>query len=298
MEHTGSTGQLAFLDTLITVYPSGKYTTEIYFKPMAAPIILHYTSAHPMSTKKAVLNAEVQRAIRVSSDCDTTERSLDTISQLFSQNGYPSDIIKRTITDNKRSKKRSTRDTRHKNRTQIYMRLPYVNETIVRRVNGILRNSETSIKPVWINDNSLKKNLVSSAFVNPPFPAGNKHCHTCENGLKGKCNTKNVVYQITCKECETERRDASYVGESTRPVRYRFNEHLSDARLHKMDTPLGEHILDHHSDLSNSHINHSFSIKLLDTGKDCADVKMQESMHIRKLKPNLNTMTSSWPLTR
>ena len=35
----------------------------------------------------------------------------------------------------------------------------------------------------------------------------------------------------------------TYVGECTRPVRYRFNEHLSDARLRKTDTPLGEHIV-------------------------------------------------------
>lgn len=63
MEHTEHTGKLAFLDTLITVHPSGTYSTELYFKPMTAPIILHYTSAHPKSTKKAVLNAEIQRII-------------------------------------------------------------------------------------------------------------------------------------------------------------------------------------------------------------------------------------------
>ena len=61
MDHTEPTGKLAFLDTLITVHPSGTYTTELFFKPMTAPIILHYTSAHPMSTKRAVLNAEIQQ---------------------------------------------------------------------------------------------------------------------------------------------------------------------------------------------------------------------------------------------
>ena len=109
---------------------------------------------------------------------------------------------------------------------------------------------------------------------------------------------KNIIYEIKCKTCEAKRRDASYVGESTRPVRYRFNEHLSDARLRKMDTPLGEHILQYHTDLTNTQINNAFSIKILDTGKDCADVKIKESIHIRNLKPNLNIMTSSWPLTR
>ena len=305
MEHTGSTGHLAFLDTLLTIHPSGAYSTELYFKPMAAPIILHYTSSHPTSTKKAVLNGEVQRAIRVSSDHDTTERSLDTITRLFAKNGYPSELIKRTIQHNKYHKKHGSRNnttlnnTRHNNDLgQIYMRLPYINETIVKRVNAILRNSKTTIKPVWINNNSLKKILVSSAFINPPCPSGNKICHTCKNGFSGKCSTKNTVYRVTCRMCEAERRVSCYIGESHRPVRYRFNEHLSDARLRKMDTPLGEHILQYHTDITNTQINSAFSIKLLDTGKDCADVKIKESIHIRNTKPSMNTMTSSWPLTR
>ena len=97
LDHSLSTGKLAFLDTLITVHPSGSYTTELYFKPMTAPIVLHYTSAHPMSTKKAVLNAEIQRAIRVSSNQQTKERSLSTVTKLFLENGYPHNLIARTI---------------------------------------------------------------------------------------------------------------------------------------------------------------------------------------------------------
>ena len=83
----------------------------------------------------------------------------------------------------------------NKNTSQIYMRLPYINETIVRRVNGILRSSKAPIKPVWINKNSLQKRLVSSALIQPPCPSGNKKCHTCEHGWRmpygrcGRCHT-------------------------------------------------------------------------------------------------------------
>ena len=178
------------------------------------------------------------------------------------------------------------------------MRLPYINETIVHRVNGILRGQKAPIKPVWINGNSLQKRLISSALISPPCPAGNKTCHTCENGLQGNCIIKNAIYKITCKPCEAQQHDESYVGECTRPVRYRFNEHLSDARLRRLDTPLGEHTLQSHPDLSNAEVNKSFRIEIIDRGKDCADVKIKESIHIRNLKPSLNTMQSSWPLSR
>ena len=263
---------------------------------MAAPIILHYTSAHPMSTKKAVLNAEIQRAIRVSSDKPATERSIEIISQLFSKNGYPMSLIKHSIRKQKYSK--GTKKTPLANENQIYMRLPYINETIVRRVNGIIRGSKIPVKPIWINDNSIQTKLISSALTRPPCPSGNKKCHTCENGLPGKCTTKSVVYRIVCKLCETTQHDETYIGECTRPVRYRFNEHLSDARLRKLDTPLGEHTLHAHSQLPNEDLNNAFRIEILDRGKDCADIKIKESLHIRNLKPSLNTMQSSWPLTR
>ena len=301
IDHTEFTGKLAFLDTLITVHPSGTYTTELYFKPMTAPIILHYTSAHPMSTKRAVLNSEIQRAFRVSSDRATTDRSLGAVTHLFLQNGYPLDIINRTIGNNKyrlNVKSRKPKKNENKNTTKIYMRLPYINETIVRRVNGIIRGSKAPIKPVWINDNSLQKRLVSSALVHPPCPSGNKKCHACENGLRDKCNVKNVVYRISCTTCEQIQRNECYIGECTRPVRYRYNEHLSDARRRKLDTPLGEHILHCHTDISNDQINGMFRIDILDRGRDCAEVKIKESIQIRNLKPSLNTMQSSWPLTR
>ena len=50
-----------FFDTLITVSPSGQFSTELYFKPMASPIIIHFTSAQPMQVKNAVLHSELLR---------------------------------------------------------------------------------------------------------------------------------------------------------------------------------------------------------------------------------------------
>ena len=62
-------------------------------------------------------------------------------------------------------------------------------------------------------------------------------------------------------------------------MRYRFNEHLSNARLRKLDTPLDEHTLHIHQNLSNPEINSMFRIEIIDKGKDCAEVKIKESIH-------------------
>ena len=298
MDSTFQTGQLPFLDTIITLYPSGAYTTELYFKPMTAPIILHYTSAHPMSTKRAVLNGEIKRAIRASSGKQTRDRSINRIKLLFQQNGYPDTLLDKTVKNNIRRLygTNSSHNKRTEKETVTYMRLLYIDETLVRRVNGILRRSKAPLKVAWTSGPTLGEKLITSAFSKPPCPAGQRHCHTCESGLKGKCARKNVVYKITCKMCETKTRTQFYIGECTRPVRYRFNEHLSDARLRKPDTPLGEHITDFHINASNTEINAGFNIEILSSGRDSAEIKIAESIQIRNLKPTLNMMRSSWPL--
>ena len=39
LEHAYDTGTMSFLDTMITVHPDGRYTTELFIKPMTAPIV-------------------------------------------------------------------------------------------------------------------------------------------------------------------------------------------------------------------------------------------------------------------
>ena len=105
---------------------------------------------------------------------------------------------------------------------------------------------------------------------------------------------KNVVYKISCKKCS--QRPCFYIGETSRPIRERFKEHLSDARLRKLGTGLGEHVLDVHTDLSNKQINETFLVQILSRNRDVADNKIDESIKIRDSNPNLNTYTTSWPI--
>ena len=87
-----------------------------------------------------------------------------------------------------------------------------------------------------------------------------------------------------------------YIGETSRPVRERFKEHLSDGRLRKLGTGLGEHVLDKHTDLSNKDINSGFHVEILSRNRDIADNKIDESIKIRDSNPNLNTYSKSWPI--
>ena len=161
-----------------------------------APIVLHYESAHPMKTKLGILTSQTKRAIRVSSSPDATTRSLDKIKKLFLENGFPEQVISKcfrtTLRPTRRDQKKKDRDSRQ----VTYVRLPYVNETICRRVKGIIKGSRLNVRVAWQSGPTLKSRLVKSALEPPPC-RGKSRCHACPNGLSGKCHLKNVVYKIS-----------------------------------------------------------------------------------------------------
>ena len=107
-----------------------------------------------------------------------------------------------------------------------------------------------------------------------------------------------AIYQITCVACGRKGVRATYIGQSRRPIRARFNEHLGDARLRKPDTGLGDHALDYHSDMDNTQINSNFHIEILTTEQHEADLRIGESIYIRDNNPTMNTKSRSWSLTK
>ena len=298
IEHSYQTGKLSFLDTLITVKPSGHYTTELFVKPMTAPIILNFASAHTMSTKRALLNEQMNRAVRLSSDREACQRSLRQMKDLFITNGYPQGLVERAARSAlaRPHRQRKPRHDRRRAEPPIYMRLPYIDEATKRRVEGIVRGTKWDIRLTWLNGQTLKNHLVRSALEPRKCPTNKQRCHTCRCGLENKCLSKNVVYKITCKSCHSDGSPHFYIGESKRPIRYRFNEHLGDARLRRLDTPLGEHVLELHRDMSSEEVNNAFRIEILSADRDVPEVKIDESIHIRDRAPTLNTMSGSWPL--
>ena len=98
---------------------------------------------------------------------------------------------------------------------------------------------------------------------------------------------------ITCNLCP---RKYSYVGESKRSVRLRFNEHLRDAKNKTKNTPFGEHFQKSHPNVEID--ENTLTITILQICKDVAELKIAESIEIRNHKPVLNIMSSSWTLIK
>ena len=229
-------------------------------------------------------------------------RGMQKIESLFASNGYPQSLIQRTkhriMTQCTRLPKHRNHSTTHNNNNTTYQQLtyislPYVDETLLRRVQAAVKTTKLPLRVAWKSGKTLANILTRSALEPPPCPAGSRTCHTCEAGLAGRCHTKNAVYKITCNHCP-DSTTTTYIGETRRSVRERYMEHLRNFKNKATKTPFGDHRK--HSHDGETVTPTSLSIEILQVCKDVAELKITESIHIRNHRPSLNTQTSSWRL--
>ena len=131
--------------------------------------------------------------------------------------------------------------------------------------------------------------------MSKPACPGGRRCHTCSTGFVGDCTQKNVVYEIRCELCRQDGHDCVYIGETKRPLRLRFNEHVRDLKNRTPDTPMGEHFQASHSNISVDG-KVPLTVKVMYRSKDHPDRKIAESLMIRNHRPRLNSNDSSWPI--
>ena len=209
-------------------------------------------------------------------------RSTKKITELFVTNGYPKKLVQHQLhIMNTRSRAGTSR------KPQRRLRLPYVDEDLTNKVNNIIKNSDLDIQTAWSNRKNIKSLLIRSALNPAPCPAGGRSCNACNAGIKGRCHTTGAVYEIKCQLCPL-----SYVGETGRMVRLRYNEHLADARHQRLEKPWGGHFADKHPDITASPDN--MKIAILQRVQDIVERKIAETIHLRRLRPSLNAQSSSW----
>ena len=243
-----------------------------------------------MQVKFSVLHSELTRAKRTGSNAEAIERGINKVTEIFLSNGYPLRIIKRAIFKVKHTESEPNKERRDTlNRDTTFISLPFIDDDLTRKINAKVRSSGLPIKISWQRGQTVSNILVRSALNPPKCPSGKKACHACAAGVEGECTTKNVVYEIRCTLCQ-----ATYVGETKRLVRLRFNEHLRNAKNQTADTPFGDHMRHQHPDSTLS--SSSLRLRILRRCKDVASLKITESKYIRDLHPKLNTQTSSWKI--
>ena len=214
---------------------------------------------------------------------------------LLLENGYPRHILSRLLGEARRQRRAPTGARKSRGqKSDGFLCLPYVDEQLLCKVKNKVKKSGLEIRVAWQNKEKLKTKLVRSSLCKPKCPGGQR-CHTCKTGFSGDCTQKNVVYEISCQVCQKNSREGFYIGETKRPLRLRFNEHVRDMLNTTQDTPMGDHFREQHANLTHS-TNIPLKVKVIYKSKDHPDRKIAESLMIRKNRPQLNSNVSSWPV--
>ena len=119
-------------------------------------------------------------------------------------------------------------------------------------------------------------------------------CITCRAGSKEThCDRQFAVYSLTCTICSKK-----YIGETQRSIRARVQEHFTDTRNRRKDTPWGEHVLSFHKDIDCAKEETPgaiFTARILAFEENVIRRKAREAIEIRDRRPEVNR-NGGWQL--
>ena len=225
-----SDGSIAFLDTEIIHDDNSVFDISWHYKPSNCGVYIPSCAYAPKKYKQAAMKCLFNRAKRICSTDVLYKKSCDFIISLFIRNGYSVNFI----LDVKR--KVEHRPVNHSNRSNnndqsvsensdsvsenpgasdismkiVYWKLPYIKESEmeirnrVHRLNKILKDSKIVI---------VFKTTKTANFFHrkDKMPIG---------------LSSNVIYKFSCEHCPK-----CYIGETTRHLQTRINEHIKGRPL-------------------------------------------------------------------
>jgi hypothetical protein len=252
--------------------------TRVHFKETDTHQLLHKASFHPRHTCKGVLKSQFLRFKRLSSTQQDYDDACRVLMSALASRNYSRRHM-RQIKNKVWNENDSTADatTAISQAPVLPIVIPYneLGTSIAHEWREALKSdslfSNFRLITAYTNGPNLSRKLVrasltakqtkndnTNGLITAPrrhgcYPCNNTRCRaanhirTCSNftstvngnvyNVRGSisCSSSNLIYLITCRHCHQQ-----YVGETSRPLADRINDHLSYIRLHK-STPTGLH---------------------------------------------------------
>lgn len=275
-----STTSIDFLDT--TVYKNTDdpdvdiLQTRVFFKETDTHQLLHKSSFHPRHTTRGVLKSQLLRFKRISTTKVDYDETCGILFRALAKRSYSRSLMRKMKRD-------IWNDNADTDRTPPGDRLlpivvPYNNVGIqlAQRWKEAISGNDvfdgTRLITAYTNGPNIRRKLVRGSLrptpSTHPTPKISRQktqgCNRCVNtrckacnyivpscsftsshnfknfSVRGSinCKTCNIVYLVTCRKCRQQ-----YIGETSRPLADRINDHLSAIRLRKQ-TPIGLHFND------------------------------------------------------
>ena len=196
---------------------------------------------------------------------------------IFFKNGYPKQLVYKCIQKfiAKLSKPSQTCDTVAKK--EMYISMPYVGKQSDKLKGELLSLVRSCYGQIDLKIIFTNKNTIGSLFrLKERLP---------------KALLSSVIYEFRCAQCAS----GTYIGSTIRSLHMRIAEHCGRSfRTGKEIQSSKSSVRDHSQSCSNPVSIDNF--RVLGQEKHETHLRILESLHILRLKPNLNEMQSAFPL--
>ena len=291
---------------------NGKLITSFYSKPTDCRQYLHYESCHPDHTKRSIVYSQALRLKRVCSrKSDFKEHSLN-LRSWFLRRGYPEKVINAEMCKVRFNSESSRFNNKQEKGVPLVVtfhpHLKVLQRIVDKHLHVLYMNDEVkrvfTPKPM-VSFRSSRK--ISSYLVRAKlyplertvgsFKCGNKRCEVCQyiieadtftSSVTGEtfkinhrfdCNSKCLVYLLTCNECKKQ-----YTGQTTDNFRKRWNNYKSKSRsFDRGEKPTQEKLYRHFLNEGHAGFLHNISVTLIDK-TDGSNPTERENYWMRTLK--------------
>ncbi|KYN17046.1 hypothetical protein ALC57_10682 [Trachymyrmex cornetzi] len=237
-------------------------------KPTFSGRYLNFLSSHPLSQKRGVIFGMIDRVFFLSHP-RFHQRNIISVIDILLNNDYPLDFIFKTINlrlkslfYNQTMKQNNVNSNDTRDEMKPWITLPYIPQISDKFMNIF---NDVNIRLSFYSLNKLNKYIKVHKDV---IPTNSK---------------RDVVYQITCKDC-----DATYVGQTGRRLQTRILEHKNHInRNTTTQSVITEHRLEH---------NHEFdwlNVRVLDTERFLSKRLISEMIYVKLQKNSLNCQSDT-----
>jgi len=207
--------QISFLDLLI-IRKSQRLEIDIYRKPTTTDTTINYLSNHPMEQKLAAYRYHIERMLRLPLNRTRQLREWKTILHMATSNNFPTTLLQKLKQQiqHKITTPPTTKNTENNTKWATFT----FSSPHIRKITNLFRH--TNVKISYKCSNTVTQLTKPTANRNIPP------------------HDKSGVYCLTCKTC-----NLSYVGQTSRNLKTRFQEHIRYIKTNNPQSAYAQHIL-------------------------------------------------------
>jgi hypothetical protein len=200
--------KINFLDITITKGHDG-LPFEIYWKLTTTDVVIPNDSCHSREHKTAAIRYFYNRMKTYKLTPESKQKERNTVQQILVNNNYEASTL------GKFSKEKKQKQDTQKRK---WAKFTYIRKE-TRFIAKLFKN--TDVKVTSTTDNTIERHLAM------------KH------GTDQSKYNKSSIYQLTCPDCKMK-----YTGQTGRPFKIRFQEHLRDFKYGNNKSKFAQHLLE------------------------------------------------------